>query len=424
MNTQDLLTHLDAIKPMGKKAKVEKLTKLLQDPFASNVIRQALDPFRMYHIHKRFEVTPGREAWTHYTDNLLTQLASRELSGNAAHDALKAELSRLKPEGQELLWRVLTKDIRCGVGTKTVNEAVPGLVADFEAMKAQPYAEKRIKQWPVIVEPKYDGVRALLICHPDGSCSIVSRVGKPLPGADHMAQRVEQSLLSFPALRNLVINREGIVIDGELDCAGGFNTTVGDVRRHDKEPEGLVFRAFDLIPLKHFEAGHFPVSLTERRRILPQFITALREPSIVRVQARFAYKHDDVMAMYDAIRQEGGEGVIVKPQEHPYECKRSYGWLKIKDQQTVDVPITDVVEGTGKYQHMMGAVWVDFNGHDVKVGTGWSDEQRRQIGFDPELYKGRMIEVEFHETTPDGSLRHPRFVRWRDDKLEEEGHGS
>jgi len=26
------------------------------------------------------------------------------------------------------------------------------------------------------------------------------------------------------------------------------------------------------------------------------------------------------------------------------------------------------------------------------------------------------IEVEFHEVTPDGSLRHPRFVRFRDDK--------
>lgn len=30
-----------------------------------------------------------------------------------------------------------------------------------------------------------------------------------------------------------------------------------------------------------------------------------------------------------------------------------------------------------------------------------------------------MIEVEFHEVTPDGSLRHSRFNRFRDDKQDE-----
>ena len=28
----------------------------------------------------------------------------------------------------------------------------------------------------------------------------------------------------------------------------------------------------------------------------------------------------------------------------------------------------------------------------------------------------KVIEVKYHEVTPDGSLRHPRFYRWRDDK--------
>jgi DNA ligase-1 len=29
---------------------------------------------------------------------------------------------------------------------------------------------------------------------------------------------------------------------------------------------------------------------------------------------------------------------------------------------------------------------------------------------------GRLLEVSFHEVTDDGSLRHPRAKKWRDDK--------
>jgi len=46
------------------------------------------------------------------------------------------------------------------------------------------------------------------------------------------------------------------------------------------------------------------------------------------------------------------------------------------------------------------------------VGTGLTDDQRRQFWAKPPL----TIEVECMELTPDGKFRHPRFKRERFDK--------
>ena len=104
----------------------------------------------------------------------------------------------------------------------------------------------------------------------------------------------------------------------------------------------------------------------------------------------------------------------------------------------------DVYEGEGKYEGMAGGVVVDFNGVPVRIGGGFTDQQRAEIwadfkgvsvtysytSWEEELDEmitvtekvkpsgqsviGRLIEVKYHEITPDGSMRHPRFARFRD----------
>jgi ATP-dependent DNA ligase len=97
----------------------------------------------------------------------------------------------------------------------------------------------------------------------------------------------------------------------------------------------------------------------------------------------------------------------------------------------------------------MGGAIVWHKGVNVRVGGGWSSDDRDQLwedwqhdaailGIDPKVgfkpgyfisiatvhdrgfkFLGRMLEIEFNEVTPDGSLRHPRYVRFRDDKAGE-----
>lgn len=111
----------------------------------------------------------------------------------------------------------------------------------------------------------------------------------------------------------------------------------------------------------------------------------------------------------DAIAR-GDEGLVlwpllpdgsVNPKKKPY---------KVKPKITVDIRITKIIEGTGKYVGMLGAFMTDYG----KVGTGFNDDQRVEL-FDEALI-GEIIEVEAMEWTKNKKLRHPSFKRMRWDK--------
>jgi hypothetical protein len=89
-------------------------------------------------------------------------------------------------------------------------------------------------------------------------------------------------------------------------------------------------------------------------------------------------------------------------------------WFKIKDKITLDVKLIDIIEGTGRNKGRMGALLVKTkDGITFKVGTGFTDEDREMFW---NWGKGHsIIEVEGMELLPSGKLRHPRFVRIRED---------
>jgi ATP-dependent DNA ligase len=83
---------------------------------------------------------------------------------------------------------------------------------------------------------------------------------------------------------------------------------------------------------------------------------------------------------------------------------------KVKKQETIDVVVTDIQPGAGKYVGKMGALITSMG----KVGTGFSDKQRE--AFNDTSVIGRTIEVGCMEVTKDNKFRHPRFIRFRPDK--------
>lgn len=145
------------------------------------------------------------------------------------------------------------------------------------------------------------------------------------------------------------------------------------------------------------------------------------------------------------------EGAMVKTYDGAYEKRKTHTWLKLKPEETLDLFINGFFQGeaNSENEHRMGGAIFDHKGVDVRVGGGWKSHERDELwedwchdaailGIDPNVgfkpgfrldpaqihgrgFKllGRMGEIKFNEVTPDGSLRHPRIIRFRDDKAGE-----
>jgi len=134
-----------------------------------------------------------------------------------------------------------------------------------------------------------------------------------------------------------------------------------------------------------------------------------------------AFKDGDKDKMLKFAEKLGIEGFVLK--QHHYE-----GWFKVKAEQTVDCIVTDWEDGEGKYEGQIGALVVSVldenTGHWIEIAncSGMTDAERKQMS---KLRKGnkildRVCEVKYQNVSSKGRLRHPRFVRWRSDKLAEE----
>lgn len=87
--------------------------------------------------------------------------------------------------------------------------------------------------------------------------------------------------------------------------------------------------------------------------------------------------------------------------------------IKVKPKYSVDIRVTGLIEGTGKFKCLLGAFQTKYG----KVGTGFSHLDRYNM-YSEDLI-GSIIEVTYMEKTSGGRLRHPVFQRLRWDKDEE-----
>ena len=119
---------------------------------------------------------------------------------------------------------------------------------------------------------------------------------------------------------------------------------------------------------------------------------------------------------------EGYEGLMVKPVDALYHCKRSHAWLKIKPFIEVTLEVVGVEEGTGKNADMLGALVVE--GEDdgkffhLNVGSGLTDDMRKDVWAVKDSAIGQLVEIRADAVTISQdnsaySLRFPRFKTFR-----------
>ena len=94
--------------------------------------------------------------------------------------------------------------------------------------------------------------------------------------------------------------------------------------------------------------------------------------------------------------------------------------MRFKKMNDIDLPVLDFEEGTNRHAGKLGAIITEYKGCKLKVGSGFSDELRKEIWNNKEDYRGLTMVVQYFEETTNQqgglSLRFPVFLDFRMDK--------
>jgi len=264
-----------------------------------------------------------------------------------------------------------------------------------------------VKQYPVWVERKYDGIRFTLHKATDSSGSV-------LCGA-YTRNRLDW-LEMVPGLDRTIkmIQAANVIVDGELygtvfDLDGVRPANVYEVyaAMHGQPtvPVTLRFAAFDLLYLEGRDLTSLP--LHERRRMLQMALMSVTQfptPIVVTVaEGQLAKNKEDLSRLFHHFRAQGYEGIVSKDPNGPYRLgQRDPSWLKRKPEVTLDLVLLGAIlavttkENTALYgSYVIGARAAD--GSYVDVGDVAGVDQERDLVIRQEIYRdglytGREIE--------------------------------
>lgn len=348
-------------------------------------------------------------------------LSKRDLTGDAARDAIELALTAsTTQQWNDWYRRILIKDLRCGVSEKTINKVKPGAIPLFECMLAHDGVNHESKiSGKKLLEPKLDGVRALLIVDAEAkTATIYSRNGKILENFGHITGAVEANIELFD---------RSVVIDGEV-VSSSFQALMKQVhRKSDADAGDARLMAFDILPLSEFRKGKSVLGQRRRSNLLRSIKTTLDKVGNIDIIPQIEVDLDTAVGELqfkqynmDAI-EAGFEGILVKDPDALYVCKRHVAWLKVKPFLTVDLAVVDLEEGTGKNVGKLGALVCEGTDQGkqirVNVGSGLTDEQRDEIWLDKENIVGQVVEIKADSVSQNQdktySLRFPRFLRFR-----------
>lgn len=411
MTILSILNELEAESSTNEKVRIierEKNNELLKRVFYA-----AYNPMIVYGIKKiPVYVTISTKDTLNNALNDLFTLSNRTLTGNNAIGFLSDTLANLSEDDAEVLCRVIKKDLRCGTSDTLASRVWPGFVPTFDVMLS--HADISGIKFPAYAQIKSDGAR----CHMSligGKAVAFSRNGKPI-----------ELHGTFDAALALMIN-DGETLDGELlamrdgkilprKTGNGIVNKAVKSTIGQEEAEMLVFHTWDIVD--------FSSTIPYKERI--ERLTKLGENVIDKISVLdtiIVNGVDEAQLFFEQCLEAGEEGAMIKNINAVWQPKRTKDLGKMKASEVADLVVVGVVEGEGKYIGSLGALICETSDTllQVKVGTGFSDEDRREFWQTRTGLIGEIIEVKYNQIiTSKGkdttSLFLPVFMGVRVDK--------
>ncbi|MDR1830806.1 MAG: hypothetical protein LBQ76_08565 [Candidatus Fibromonas sp.] len=422
---------IDILKEIANTSKSGEKKAILAKHSGNSVLKEVFEytynPEKVYGVKNAETVEMNRNQYDFehgwpFFKYTLDAMAEKQLTGNAARDAIEHDLEMTDSATQKWMIQILNKDLKIGLGLSEALKVWPGLVPVFDVVLAKAYKDHKEKvnfdsgEWVVL--QKIDGCRIISQNKASGS-SFKTREGKYFTTMGIMAER-------FAKLSGIEFT-----IDGELcsiDEKGNedFKSIIKVARRKDYTIPNPTIKAFDFLSNEDFDYGTSKKKYTERMEDLNEFIKKHKIEGVLPIEYERITSKEVFDRWLAKARKNKWEGLMLR-KDVPYKNGRISELLKVKDFQDAEYVVEGIEtgklsfseKGKGIVEHeCVSALKIKHKGYDVKVGSGLEKEQRIEWFKDPGKIIGKKITVSyFEETTNDSggvSLRFPTLVAVRD----------
>lgn len=411
----------------GANAKCEFIKAHRDDTYFKRFLYFALNPMLTYNISKKStdklmaEENFDGQKLIFFNDifECCEHLSRLRGMDDATLRQVKMLLNVKYPERNErdLYIQLLSKKVRLGIAAKTINKIIPNLIPEWEVQQAYTVEKYPLKEGTEFwLTQKLNGARATLY---EGQ--LLARSGMPYKGLEHITDALSWlRVAGFVADGELTLKDKGDLSDNEA-----FRVSTGILNSDNVNKTVICYTIFDMIPVKDFDALKPQVTYRYRRDILNQFAERISDTDGAVKVLPVLYHGTDQFKIEELLEQmvrEDKEGLMINT-DVPYRRTRHKGILKVKRFYTMDLPIIRCEEGTGRLSGTLGAFVLKYKENEVKVGSGFTDEQRERFWNNRDDMEGLLCEVKYKEISQDKgtgleSLQFPVFVGIRTDKTE------
>jgi len=345
--------------------------------------------------------------------DLLDDLRSRKITGHDAIGVVNAFCSR-HPNYKNLIYCIIDKDLKTRTNEKLINKAFKNLIPEFEVALAENFSPKfadfEKEDW--YVAQKMDGCRCITIVNEHGKAHSYSREGKAFTTLSILEKNIEDL-----GLKNVVFDGEICFI--EKNGKENFQEIMKVIRKKNYSIPDPVYKIFDFLKYEDFYSKNSKNNLSERwlnlRKILPENSKFLHVLPQTLVKSK-----EELQKFYSEALKNGWEGLILR-KDTTYKGKRSKDLLKYKEFNDAEYIVEDLEFGPFRYvqdnkeveEVMLSCVMISHKKNEVRVGSGFTIEQRKDFHKNPNKILGKTILVQYFEetTNQDGnpSLRFPTF---------------
>jgi len=426
---RDTLLMVDEL--TATNSKIKKVAILKRYPQCQRILEYVYDPLMKFHVtsanlKKRNSLKAAFSKVPAYDDifDLLKALNAREITGHDAIDAVNKFIQQ-NAKYSELIGNILDKNLKVRIGSPIINDAFPGLINEFKVALAHPYDKHAkkvnfdVQRWGI--SRKMDGCRCLIIVK-NGQATFWSRQAHEFDNEhfDYLRQAVEQVAAKIQK-GDFVLDSELCIVAGEAENFKGA-IRIAKTKRGAKnifkilQPgESLRLKLFDIVSIRAFQTGKTKSLNSERQQVLQQWKD--QHPSIEVLEQIFVENTTQLEEAMSKAVERGWEGLILRRQDVCYEGKRTANMLKLKKfkdaefiVQKLDVgPFRAINSDTGLEEEIevVTNIYIDNNGVEVRVGSGFSLKERKYYTNRQSELIGATVCVQYFEQTEDGSLRFP-----------------